>query len=82
MKNIAYDNFLKSICRYLNYINVLNEMETESIVSSIIIRSSDMIKQVVRHCQDWISNYSQALLNETVALIEGFYEYIDNNGKR
>jgi len=57
-------------------------METESIVSCIIIRSSDMIKQVVRHCQDWVFNYSQLLLGETVDLIEGFYEYIEMNGER
>jgi len=57
-------------------------METESIVSCIIIRSSDMIKQIVRHCQDWIFNYSQILLGETVDLIEGFYEYIEMNGER
>jgi len=57
-------------------------METESIVSCIIIKISDMIKQVVRHCQDWVFNYSQLLLGETVDLIEGFYEYIEMNGER
>lgn len=57
-------------------------METESIVSCIIIKITDMIKQVIRHCQDWIFNYSQLLLGETVDLIEGFYEYIEMNGER
>lgn len=73
---------LKYIYRYLNYINKLNEMDTETTVSCTIVRISDMINQVIRHCQDWISNYSLLLLGETARLIEGFYEYIEMNGQR
>ncbi|XP_025195967.1 dynein heavy chain 2, axonemal [Melanaphis sacchari] len=76
------DSIDKQIIMYLNYINKFNEMETETTVSCTIVNISDMIKQIVKHCQDWISNYSLLLLGETVHLIEEFYEYIEMNGER
>lgn len=57
-------------------------MQSESTVSCTIIKTDDMKKQIVRHCKDWIFNYSQLLLDETVDLIEGFYEYTKMNGER
>jgi hypothetical protein len=57
-------------------------METETPVSCSIVKISDMMKEILRHCQDWISNYSILLLSETATLIEGFYDYIKMNGER
>ncbi|XP_026819508.1 dynein heavy chain 2, axonemal-like [Rhopalosiphum maidis] len=76
------DSIDKEIMLYLSYISKLNEMETETAVSCSIVKISDMMKQIIRHCQDWISNYSILLLGETTTLIEGFYDYIKMNGER
>ena len=60
----------------------LNEMKTEKTISFTIVKTNDMIKQIIRHCQNWILNYSILLLDETTTLIEGFYDYIKMNSER
>lgn len=58
------------------------ELETEEILACTIIYIDVLKAQMLKHCQDWILNFSQVLLDQTGNLIEHFYEYMELNSTR
>lgn len=54
-------------------------MRTEALVSCAVIRIDIIKKQIIEHCQEWISIFSMLLLQKTEVLFKGIHDYINAN---
>lgn len=77
-----YTKELNSIHRYSIYIRNISRIKPVAQVAHFLVYTNMLKDEIIGHCYEWIDNFSDLLLDKTVNLLEGFYQYAQINSIR